>query len=323
MKNEEDKTKLSIIVISYNTCKYTLNCIKSIYEATTDQLFEIILVDNASTDDTVRSVKRDFPEVQIIVNEKNLGYSAAVNVGAKTADGNFLILSNNDVIYHYNSINNLITGLRKYPRIGAAGPQQEYPNGNWQYCYGNLPGIILGLKKFFLVYHLELTFKSLLYNIIRHTQRKHVGYIDGAVMAIRKEAYTQVGGFDEDYFFYTEEADFCKRLKDNCWEVVFLPSATVMHLRGASSGEESVKQKNIEMLISSKVLFCKKHLSKATTKFYIRSEIFSTSLLMIFWTLLRFFSSGQTLKNASNKVLINKLILSEWRRNSRGLKPIK
>jgi hypothetical protein len=138
-------------------------------------------------------------------------------------------------------------------------------------------------------------------------------------MAIRKQAFSEIGGFDEDFFFYSEEADFCYRLRKSGWQVLFEPRACVVHHRGGSSGLNPVNPKNIEMLIKSKILFCRKHLGQAETKFYIFCELNSSRFYYCFWQMAKPFLQGNLRKKADAKANLQRLFIDEWTRNRKQL----
>ena len=134
---------------------------------------------------------------------------------------------------------------------------------------------------------------------------KQVGYIDGAVMAIRKDAYDSVGGFDEDFFFYGEEADFCCRLKKKGWGVVFLPSAQIIHLRGGSSTKgKKLTNKYFKLQVDSKVLFCRKHCSRRQFRLYIVIEMIHAKKMALMYKLMRQFGSENKKAYFSNMALL-------------------
>lgn len=285
--------KVDIIIISYNTSELTLNCIKSVYETAYNIISDIIVVDNNSIDDSVKKIEGTFPEVKIIVNPENYGYAKAVNIGVKESSSNYLIISNPDVIYHSESIQTLIKTIANNNNVGVAGPRQLYPDGKNQRSFGNLPSIKLGLMDFFLITHL----KEFLTKKKPPSSIKEVEYIDGAVIAFKKENFEKVNGFDEDYFFYTEEADFCFKVRNLGLKNLHVPNAMVTHLRGATDLKKGVDGRRINMLISSKTLFCKKNLSFQSAKFFMIFEILYSLNMMLIWHVIGIFNSKAKIKN--------------------------
>ena len=305
---------INIVIISYNCRGLTINCIESIRNTLENYNYIITVVDNASSDDTVSFLKEHHPDIHLIVNEKNMGYAAAVNAGARSCDSDFLILSNADVIYHPGAIEYLIEFLNTYRTVGVIGPQQLFPDGSWQNSNGKLPGIKLGLANLFFLSSLGRFFNKLGRKIFHPEFPQKADYIDGAVMAVRKEVFDDVGGFDEDYFFYTEEADFCYKLNMAYKTNYTVRKATVTHLRGAASENRGMSEKSIEMLIGSKVLFCKKHLKKTESKFYIRCEINYTRNLIFIWKILALFLPGKFREKSKIKTDTLKIFVKSWKK---------
>lgn len=310
---------IDIIIISYNCRDHTLNCIKSIYETQDSLNFEIFVVDNASTDDTIERLHELYPEVRIVANSENLGYAGAVNAGAFIAEAAYLILSNADVIYQPGSIQNLIEYLEENPKCGAVGPQQLFPNEGWQNSYGELPGYFLGLKNVFFISPLSRILKKFYFKNGASSDIRNAGYIDGAVIACKKKIFDRIKGFDEDYFFYTEEADFCYRLNKAGYDIVSLPKARVIHLRGGASEGGGMSEKHIEMLIGSKGIFCRKHLSKGESKFYYRCEILFSLEIIFIWKILGLILPGKFKLKSKTKIDTMKLFIKTWKKEIKKL----
>jgi GT2 family glycosyltransferase len=276
---------LDIIIISYNCREYTTRCIDSIYENKGELDVRVFVVDNASTDDTVEFLRLAYPDVRIYSNNTNDGYAKAVNAGAKISESDVFIVTNADVLFHKETLKQLERTYKSENAknlIGAAGVQQVFPNGSWEFSYGDFPGIKCGFKKLLLIYSIVNQAKRVLWkNGIPLKKSRIVPYLDGAMLAINRKAFNSVNGFDEDYFFYSEEADFCYKLKKKGWQVLFVPEATIMHVRGASSNNNLPNEKYAGLLIDSKILFCRKHLSGFTTKSYIFLEALHSGILYL------------------------------------------
>ncbi|MFP4370158.1 MAG: glycosyltransferase family 2 protein [Candidatus Kapaibacterium sp.] len=286
--------KFSVVVISYNTRDLTANCVRSILDSYPPD--ELIVIDNASSDDTVENLQNNFPSVNIIVNKKNLGYAAAVNLGAALVSNEYMILSNSDVDYHPGTTKKLIEFISKSDEIGVCGPQQVYPDGNWQYSHGRLPGVINGIEDLFFITTLSKIIRRFSYRFFPLEKfPKDTGYIDGAVICTRKSAFDKLGGFDEDFFFYSEEADYCYRLKKAGYAVLFYPKATVTHHRGASSSGKIPNRGKLRQLIASKVLFCEKHKTKAEKRIFVLFEYIHNKIMSMLWALV--YKSNKNEKN--------------------------
>jgi GT2 family glycosyltransferase len=303
---------LDIIIISYNTCEITKNCIRSIIANIDEIKANIIVVDNASTDATVAEILRDFPSVRVIVNDNNLGYSKAVNIGTKYGSSDLMVISNSDVIYRGNSIANLVNCIDESDDIGVVGPAQFYPSGKYQYSFGFLPGYKFAIYNYFMLTSIKMNLRKLRWNL--HCVSKHalgVDYVDGAVMMVRRSVFDELNGFDEDYFFYSEEADYCKRVNDKGYRVLHYPKSTVTHLRGASG--QGMNSESMVALIASKKLYCKKHLTDNEALFYISSEIFASLINIGITKLLKWLSTGHIKMRLKSKEDLFRLYYKNWK----------
>jgi GT2 family glycosyltransferase len=316
-----DAKAVDIIIISYNCHDLTLKCIDSIQSTVKDIKYGITVVDNASTDDTVDILEKDYPSVNIIQNERNMGYGAAANIGARQSGTPFIIISNADVIYHDGSIEKLIGYLKENPDTAVVSPQQQYLNGQWQYSYGDYPGIKDGLKHLFFIHYIENHIRRSLWKIYKVDQMpSEPDYLDGAVLAFRKKDYTGAGGFDEDYFFYSEEADICLRLKQAGKRVVFLPAARITHVRGGISAPGGMKENNIRMLVKGKLLFCRKHLNSGEISKYIRMIVLHLSFFSFVLGILQHLLPGRLKSRLKAKAGAMNMHLKVWEEQSRIIK---
>lgn len=318
--------KFSVIIVSYNTCKITLQCIESIYNTCQDEQFEIIVVDNASKDDSLIQIQKNYPKVIIAQNEANLGYAAAVNKGIKLANFDFFIVSNSDIIFLPNSIQLLINYLKENPSTAIVGPQQLFPNGKLQRSYNDFHGIKRSLKELFFINAIEPICDSIKKAMNCNFKAKEVEYLDGGVNAIRRTALEAINGYDENFFFYSEEADLCYRFKKEGWKVVFLPQSELIHLRGASSSKEPNKESKegktdgIIALADSKIRFCKKHHSKCYLPFYIALqtiynfsfELYWKAFSIIFWK--KDFSNRLFYFKNTKKIFYTRFKEKEWKK---------
>jgi GT2 family glycosyltransferase len=308
-----------IIIISYNSCELTLQCIQSIYDTSIGIEPKIIVVDNSSTDNTIKQLTLKFPSVKIIKNHTNLGYAAAANIGIKYAESEFAIVTNSDVIYHPDSIKILIDYLTEQPEVAIVGPQQQYLNGKWEYSYGDIPGLKSVIKELFLISSFERGLRDFFWNKFKIDRYpKEVDYVDGAVLALRIDAFKKLGGFDEDYFFYTEEADYCYRLKRAGWVVIFNPKARVTHIRGGSSSSIKINEESSRMFIDTKILFCRKHFTRFHTKIYIGLCIINTFVKCKLWRALRIINfhnfKNRALKEYNTYNVYNRIWKEEYRK---------
>lgn len=254
--------KASLIIISYNFPLLTKNCIESAIDSVRESNIEleIIVVDNNS-DEITKSELRKIANIKLIENSRNLGYATAINIGVRHSNHEYLILSNSDVIYPKSSIEKMLHYLSNNKFVGSLGPQQVFPDNSWQRSFGYFPGIKRYLFEIFMIDKFIYKIEKKQFEAESQNTRK-VEYIDGAVIATKKEVFYKIGGFDEDYYFYSEETDYCFKVKELGLQNVFLPEIRVLHLRGGSSGGEKISAKKAEMIMNSVQIFLTKNRSK-------------------------------------------------------------
>ncbi len=261
--------RIEVVVVTHNSARHIGACVDSIVAA---QALPII-VDNGSTDDTLEIVRSRCSQAKIIATAKNLGYGKAMNLGFQETGSAFVVLSNPDVVFLGDSISQLMNYLRKNPAVGITGPQQMFPDLSWQRSTGELPSVWSGIKDATGITTFQNGLRKLLWPRRIGRKPKEVSYLDGAVLAVRREAFLAMGGFDEDFFFYSEEADLCARLKKAGWGAVLLPLVEVIHVRGASSADVHRSERFVRYMVTAQLLLARKHLAPRQARLYARLQI--------------------------------------------------
>ncbi len=271
---------ISVIIISYNCKQYVEDCIKSIIFTCYEAIPEIIIVDNNSSDDTVKYITNMYPKVKIIENNVNKGYAAAINIGVEVSSGDYLILSNADIVYKKNTIYGLVDRLKSYDNKAIIGPQQLYNNGNYQRSYGYFPTVKRGLYDLLGITRLKLALKKK--SFVGGTRKDYkVEYLDGAVLCTTRHILNQLNGFDERFFFYSEEADFCYRAKKEYIESVLVSEYQVIHHRGGSQENKGMNDESINMIIESEAKFIHLHHKSFNVKIYFTLQLIFFKLLLV------------------------------------------
>ncbi|WP_444092408.1 glycosyltransferase family 2 protein [Bacteroides sp.] len=254
---------VSVVIVNYNTCFLLLQCLNSIYQIVEGIDFEVIVVDNASSDNSIQSVKDKFPQVILIENSENIGFGRANNLGVKYACGKYLFFLNSDTILINNSIKQFYEAMEKVPLVAACGGNLLDGNGLATYSYGFFPNLLqeifdCGLKFVFpSFYFYKLSINKVVQS---ETIPFEVDYICGADIFVRKSIFKQMGGFDEAYFMFYEETDLFFRMKKKCFVSKIFPDINMIHLGGASFQSNSNISKLI-IMYKSKILFYKKSYS--------------------------------------------------------------
>lgn len=265
---------LSVVIVSYNTKELLAGCLKSVKIAAKNLEAEVFVVDNNSHDGSAQMVKKDFPWVKLMENADNLGFSKANNQAIKKARGKYVLILNPDTRVLPDTFTKMIKFMDKNPQVGVATCRVEFPNGNLDVdCRRHFPTPwrsfchFSGLSKLFKG---SKIFDQYNYGYLPNKNEHEVDACVGAFMIVPKQAIKKVGVFDEDFFFYGEDLDWCWRFKEAGYKIVYTPITKIIHYKGASSGiKESSRQltkatkesktKALKESIRAMRIFYKKH----------------------------------------------------------------
>lgn len=254
-------TELSIIIPSFNTKELLYNCLKSIFNQTKEINFEVIVVDNASTDGSTDMVKKQFSQVKVIINNKNEGYAKANNIGIKAARGDNILFLNSDTVILDKAIEKSLCYLINNPKIDILGCKLLNSDKTIQPSGGYFPKLRQIFYMMFFIDDLPIFNK-----IIKPYQQSNLGFyknfqmldwVTGAFMMIKKKVIDKIRGFDENFFMYSEEVDLCFRAKKAGFKVAFFPDAKVIHIKG--SGLEAGFEKAVLGEFLGLIKFFNKH----------------------------------------------------------------
>jgi GT2 family glycosyltransferase len=240
----DNRPDVSVIIVNWNTKDLVLKCIKSVIGTKEKYTQEIIVVDNASSDGSVEAIKRDYPNVIAIQNDKNYGFARANNIGLKRSCGKYACLINSDVQVLDKAIGHLIDFMDKNPNVGIAGPKILWPDMTLQDSCRKFPSLwtktcdMLALNRLFPG---SAVFSGEHMKNFAHDRIRKVDSLAGCFMMIRETALKEVGLFDEQYFIYSEETDLCKRFHAAGWDILFLPNVCVIHNHAASTAKDPVR----------------------------------------------------------------------------------
>lgn len=241
--------KLSVIIVSYNTKKFLKDCLSSVFSTTLDSsLFEVIVVDNASSDGTfdLKNKFKSKKNFKFIRNKKNLGFSKANNIGLKVASGKYILFLNPDTLVYPNTFKVMIDFMDKNQNVGAATCKVLLPNGELDdSCHRGFPTpwnsltYFSGLSRLFKK---SKTFSGYNLSYLDFSKPHEIDSLAGSFMFVRREAGDEAGWWDEDYFFYGEDIDFCYKLKEKGWKVFYVPEASALHYKGISGGIKKISK---------------------------------------------------------------------------------
>lgn len=230
---------LSIIIVNFNAKDYLKKCLDSVFGSDFKN-FEIIVVDNASKDGSLEDLKKLEGKIQIIANKKNTGFSKANNQGIRKATGRYILFLNPDTVVYKNTFKVMLDFMDKNKDIGASTCKVLLPNGKiddschrgfptpWNaFCFFSGLEKLFPHSKIFSGYHMG-------WESMNKTHK--IQACAGSFMMVRREAGEDIGWWDEDFFFYGEDLDFCLELQKKDWEIYYVPRVLTLHYKGISSG---------------------------------------------------------------------------------------
>lgn len=228
---------LTISIVSFNTRKLLRRCLASIYQYTKNLSFEVIVVDNASKDGSVKMVKKYFPQVKLIVNKTNRYYTGANNQALRFAQGKYFLILNSDIFLKSNALKKLVDYLNHHPKVGAVEPLQRYEDGRIAPTGSQHNRIWLDLVALTGLHRL-IKLKTLL-------QDRKLTYptevISDGAMLIRTDLFRKINGYDENFKLYYTENDLCKKIQSKKFTTVHLGSAQLFHTVSASTDKAGWK----------------------------------------------------------------------------------
>lgn len=236
---------LSIIIVNYNQKNLTKICVEGILKLRPKIDYEIIVVDNASTDQSQETIKQLSKSVNIpfkfILNKKNLGLAKACNLGIKEAKGKYILILNPDIVVLENSIEKLYQFMEENPLVGVCGPKLLNPDKSIQTSYFRFPQWYIPLLRRTFLGKFSWAKKRLTEYMMTdfdHQKDQEVDWLLGACLMIRKKALEEVGLFDERFFLYFEDVDLCRSMKKAGWKVYYYSGAEMVHYYQRTSAEQ-------------------------------------------------------------------------------------
>jgi GT2 family glycosyltransferase len=251
---------VSIIIVTWNGKKYALECLDSLRAFHSDLKYEVIVVDNASTDGTPEAIAVDYPEVKLFRNSANLGFAKANNIGIAASRGDYVALVNSDVVVPPGCFEKMIAYLKAQPEVGLMGPKMLSPDGGLGQSVNRVPTVwnyfCFSLGLHLLIPHSKF-FGGYIMADYPYNRTEDVEVLTGWFWMVPRPALAQVGGLDERFFMYGEDLDWSYRYRKAGWRVVFFAEAEALHYGAASSGQAPTRF-YIEM-VRANLQFFRKH----------------------------------------------------------------
>jgi GT2 family glycosyltransferase len=312
--NDKNKIDLSVIIVNWNTKELLKSCLDSFYREMKEFTSEIFVVDNSSSDGSAEMVKKEFPEVILIENIKNVGFAKANNQAFHLAGGRFVLLLNPDTVILNNAVSKMLRFIGEKKKIGAVGPKLVNTDGSVQYeCARNFPSLLTAFSSFFL---LERYFpKSMLFGKRNlgwwnHEDSRAIPCLSGACVIVRKEIFDKIGLFDEHIPMFLDDVDLCYRIKRSGFINYYLSSAEVIHLVGQSRKKNKNHKLLEAMYVQAYDYFFQKHYNKSY--FYLNKiitffgSLFRMILIAFLYPLANILKKGNSeiLRSTFHKYLI-------------------
>jgi len=258
--------EVSFCIVNLNAKNYLVKCIKSISKAIKECSHEIIIVDNNSKDGSSNFIKNNYPYIKLITNRYNYGYTKAINQAIKNSVGNYKVILNPDTMLYQNSITILLQFLKNNKKVGIVGPKVINVDGTFQgSCKRGLAKPLAVFSYFLKLSYLFPNEKKYSeYHLSHQDENKinEVSGVSGSCMVIRKCVIDKIGLFDERYFAYQEDSDFCLRTQKAGWKVYYNPQSVVMHV-GGRGGSNAVPYRSIYEWHRSYYIYYFKFFSKS------------------------------------------------------------
>lgn len=275
---------ISIAIVNWNTAELVLGCLSSLFDQKWEASFEVILVDNGSTDNSVGKVSSQFPQVKLIINNENVGFAKANNQALARAQGRFLLLLNSDTLVLPGALDKMVGFMDRNPEAGIVGCKLLNSDGSVQASCSTFPNLRTAL---FRALYLDKLFPRNSWtganrmSYWNYNSTREVEVVQGSCMLVRREVLDQVGALDEHFFMYSEETDWCYRARQHGWKIYFTPEAEIIHY-GAKSSRQSARMRVV--FHQSRIKYFQKHYGWLTSVIARLLAALEVGLRLIYWS---------------------------------------
>jgi len=248
MEELNNKIMVSIVIVNWNGKDIIKQCLDSIYTNVKNVSFEIIVVDNGSTDGSVEMLREGYPQVKLIECKENLGFGKANNLAVSYCRGEYILLLNNDTIMLGSGIIDIVNFAISHPDAGIVGGKVLKPDMTMDYSSGKQPGFLCGIRLHTIDLIKNFNFLRRLKN---YSVPKEVDWVSGCYMLIPKKIVSRYGLFDEKFFMFGEDVELCFRMRQNGCKVYYVPFSPIIHLKGKSAKKNEPKSIVVSLYSSS------------------------------------------------------------------------
>lgn len=307
-------TLIAVAIVNYSTREHLRACLATVQSEAPS---EVVVVDNASTDCSVEMVRADYPGVLLLANKTNLGYGTAANQAIARCTAKYVLLLNADTLLQPGTLRALSAYLDLHPRAAIVGPRLVNPDGTLQascYAFSTPLNTLLEHSTLGQLIRYVPVLRNKYLRTWSHTHARVVAWVKGAALAIRREAFEAVGGFDESFFMYFEEADLCYRLNAAGWQVHFAPVTTVEHVGGGST-KEARTEMAVQLFFSTMQFFQRHYSGIRLTKLIVTMKSIMLARLTIDTVRLHITRNvRKRAKIAENVAIWQRALFGNWQR---------
>lgn len=303
----DSSVKLSISIVHHDGLQTLRDCLASLYAAPPRPPFEVVLVDNCSTDGSVEMVRAEFPAVRLLLNEARHGFGANQNTAIRACRGEAILLLNDDTLVHPGALDALCAFLDAHPQTGCVGPRLVNPDGSLQLSCYRFPSPLRCLWENLLLtaaFPNHPVFGD--YRAWPHDTARDVDYVIGAALLVRRKVIEEVGLFDPRFFMYAEETDWQRRMQQRGWKVSFCPDAVITHLGGQSSA--AIKDRQFCEFNRSGARYIRKHYGIAGSLIQRAAMLLGSALRLSLWAGLYLIAPGKRSQARLNLVAWARLL---------------
>ena len=292
-----DQLDLSIVIVSWNVADLLADCLDSIFDNAIVQSqsaderirYEVIVVDSASSDQTVDLLQNQYPRVTLLAQVENVGFTRGNNIGMDAAKGRHILLLNPDTLVLGDALAEMVRYLDDNPDVGIIGPHTLNTDGTVQSTRRRFPSVKLAYYEstWLQPYAPKDLLDAYYMNDTPAMATIDVDWVQGSALMMRREVYDEIGGMDEGFVMYSEELDLCHRAKDAGWRVVFLATAQIIH-HGGKSSEQASARKHI-LFQQSKIRYFRKYygdrVARRLRRFLMLNYLWQLGIESIKWLL--------------------------------------
>jgi GT2 family glycosyltransferase len=302
---EKGRMRVSAIIVNWNGGDLLRSCIAPPYRELGGPLVEMIVVDNASSDQSLERIQQAFPALDIVRLSENFGFAKATNLGILASRGEAVLMMNNDAVATPGAIASLVKVMEQDERIAIVGPQLRNADGSLQLSYGRFPSVSRVVGGFRIR-------KGDRYYERRGYEHLHdVDWLTGACLLVRRRMLDEIGLLDERFFFNYEDVDLCRRARDRGWRCVYTPDASVMHHRAMSSGNPQIKERILLEKRRSQLIYYRKHAS--IESFYLIKAInLAYGMLHLLWSVCATIANRGSSEQVPRPQFYRRLLTTIW-----------